>query len=268
MGGDRRSDADPALHFGREKERSIMRKLTLFAAAVLAAVSTPALATVAPTLHGFCALGSVCVDNGTNTPTGVNPPVFAFASSGQNATGNLTIDVLIPNNITGTGPYTITGALSGTATLFSPTAWTSGQLDSFLGITASPTNPIGAYLPATQGFQPTATGFYVFQANLGLATLLGTSGIGGPTQDTFLMQLGQVVPQGSYIVGFFSQTGSTTGATANSGAILVTGSPPPPPPPPGVPEPATWAMMLAGFGVTGFALRRTRRRKALLTQIA
>jgi hypothetical protein len=40
-----------------------------------------------------------------------------------------------------------------------------------------------------------------------------------------------------------------------------------PAPPPGVPEPATWAMMLAGFGVTGFAMRRTRR-KNLLAQIA
>ena len=240
-----------------------MRKLTLFVAAALAAAATPALATQPvnpPTLHGFCALGNICVDNGTNTPTGVNPPVFAFASSGQSATGNLTIDSLIPNNFTGTGPYTITGALSGTATLFSPTAWTTGQLDTFLGITASPTNPIGAYLPATQGFQPTATGFFVFQADLGLATLLGTSGVGGPTQDTFLMQLGQVVPQGSYIVGFLNQGTTANGATANSGAILVTA--------PGVPEPATWAMMLLGFGATGVAVRRSRRRKALLEQIA
>ena len=38
-------------------------------------------------------------------------------------------------------------------------------------------------------------------------------------------------------------------------------------PPPSVPEPATWAMMLAGFGATGFAMRRTRR-KNLLAQIA
>ncbi|MEO8454836.1 MAG: PEPxxWA-CTERM sorting domain-containing protein [Sphingomicrobium sp.] len=30
-----------------------------------------------------------------------------------------------------------------------------------------------------------------------------------------------------------------------------------------VPEPATWAMMLVGFGATGFALRRKRRKDAL-----
>jgi len=247
-----------------------MRKLTLLVAAALAAIATPALAVAPvnpPTLHGFCSLGNICVDNTVNTPTSVNPPVFAFAGSGQGDTGTLWIDILIPNNFAGSGPYTISGALTGTATLFSPTAWTSGFLDTFLGISASPQNPIGAYLPATQGFQPSATGFFVFQANLGSTTLLGTSGVGQPGQDAFLMQLGQVVPTGSYIVGFLQQS-TAFGATANSGAILETGSPPPPPPPPGVPEPATWAMMLAGFGATGFALRRTRRRKALLMQIA
>ena len=31
---------------------------------------------------------------------------------------------------------------------------------------------------------------------------------------------------------------------------------PPPPPPPPIPEPATWGMMIAGFGLVGFAQRR------------
>lgn len=33
-----------------------------------------------------------------------------------------------------------------------------------------------------------------------------------------------------------------------------------------VPEPATWAMMLMGFGAIGYALRRNRRRSILLAQ--
>lgn len=35
--------------------------------------------------------------------------------------------------------------------------------------------------------------------------------------------------------------------------------PPPPPPMPGVPEPATWAMMILGFGAAGGMLRARRR---------
>jgi hypothetical protein len=38
--------------------------------------------------------------------------------------------------------------------------------------------------------------------------------------------------------------------------------------PPGVPEPATWAMMLLGFGAAGTALRRSRRRNGMIAQIA
>ena len=44
-----------------------------------------------------------------------------------------------------------------------------------------------------------------------------------------------------------------------SNSIIIT-------PPPGVPEPATWAMMLMGFGAAGYALRR--RRKTYLPQVA
>jgi hypothetical protein len=35
-----------------------------------------------------------------------------------------------------------------------------------------------------------------------------------------------------------------------------------------VPEPATWAMMLLGFGAAGTAIRRSRRKTGLLAQIA
>jgi len=35
-----------------------------------------------------------------------------------------------------------------------------------------------------------------------------------------------------------------------------------------IPEPGTWAMMLLGFGATGFAMRRSRRRKSELLQAA
>ena len=214
-----------------------------------------------PTLHGFCSLGDVCTDNGTNTPTSVNPPVFGFSASPGPATGTLWIDFLVPDSISlGSLPsaYTISGALSGSATLFSSTPWTSGQLDAYLGIGAAPTNPIGAYA-AGLTYQPGSDGYYVFQVNLGATTLPSNSG----ANDTYLMTLSQDLFAGSYIVGFLAQSGEY-GATANSGAILETRDPPPP----GVPEPATWATMMLGFGAAGVAVRRSRRKKTFVSQLA
>jgi len=232
-------------------------------AAALALTASPAFAAKPvnpPTLHGFCSLGDVCTDNGTNTPTDVNPPVFAFASSGQSASGTLFIDILVPDSLAAPSSFTISGGnpdTSGTAFLFNTTAWTSGELDDYLGISASPTNSIGAFLPATLTFQPGADGYWVYQFALGTQNLLGTSGVGQPGQDAYLFTLGQNLAAGGYIVAFLEQDGAF-GATANSGAILETG---------GVPEPATWAMMLVGFGAVGVAMRRSRR-KQLVSQLA
>ena len=72
--------------------------------------------------------------------------------------------------------------------------------------------------------------------------------------------LGQLVS-----VSLSSVLGFGTLEQIRVGEIFQVGTPPPPP---AVPEPATWAMMLMGFGATGVAMRRSRRRKGLLTQIA
>lgn len=65
----------------------------------------------------------------------------------------------------------------------------------------------------------------------------------------------------------FGTTGATFVALDNAqgwsnAALYTTGAPP------GVPEPATWAMMLIGFGAAGTALRRSRRKTGMLSQIA
>src|SRR5215472_13607244 len=84
----------------------------------------------ADAMHGYCSSSSQCIDNGTNSPTTNNPPTdFGFTIDGG-GTGNLLLDILIPNNVPGPSllPFDLIGTLSGSATLFSPTAWNSGSL--------------------------------------------------------------------------------------------------------------------------------------------
>jgi hypothetical protein len=124
------------------------------------------------TLHGFCDTVAPCTDNGTNTPTSVNPPDFGFSAGGQSASGDLMIDILVPDNVSNPSTtYTISGPLVGastfTASLFSATPWTSGQLDSYLGISASPTNPIGAYLLPRRPSSRAPPGFSFTRPTLG-----------------------------------------------------------------------------------------------------
>src|SRR5215510_4677017 len=157
-------------------------------------------APVGAKLHGYCAGTGQCVDNGTNSPTTMNPPLqFGFTTSPGPSSGDLFMDVLVPNNEASNPSslsFALTGTLSGTATLFSPTAWTSGQLDSYLGISASPTNSIGAFLPSTTALDPGATGFFVYQVDLGMTSLESPSN----PHSSPLESISPGLPLASYIV--------------------------------------------------------------------
>jgi PEP-CTERM motif len=240
-----------------------MKKLYLTAIALAAlAYAVPASAQVTPLddpLHGFCAAG--CIDNGTNTPITSNPPVnWGFTVSPGPQTGTLFLDILVPNTapVNPANTVTVTGSTvpggSANFSLVSTTAWTSGDLASYLNLTgSSPNNPIGAYLPSTQVFLPGATGFFVLQASVGTQTLNGPS---GPFVPTFSLNRGA---QGMYIVGFLDTLDPGIIATANSGALFETGSGNTINPTSAVPEPATWGMMLLGFIGLAFAFRQRRR---------
>jgi hypothetical protein len=235
-------------------ERIMIKKLSSFSCLCLLGFVASA---NADTLHGFCWGGTpACTDNGNNTPTSTNPPQFGFTASSGPSTGTFFVDFLVPDNNTGFPSITVdvtkggsgnNQTFSGTATLFSATAWKSGQLDSYLRISASPANPIGAYTVPSG-----SDGFLVYQVNLGTNTLASPS---SPGIDT-LLSLNSGLPQGTYIVGFLDIDGSFS-ATANSAAILETGTPTTTrTTTPSVPEPASLLLVSTGILAAATSVRR------------
>src|SRR5262245_44532582 len=157
----------------------------------------------ADALHGFCSGCSGALPAGATVAGPLSD--FGFWDAGKNNRGTYFIDILTPDNGGSGAPsatYTISGGGSGKAALFSSTPWTSGKLDNYLGINASPTNPLSAWLHATQALDPKAMGYWVFQANLGM-TSLGTSSGTGP-----LLDLSSTLPPGSVVVAFLETNSS------------------------------------------------------------
>jgi PEP-CTERM motif-containing protein len=232
-------------------------------AAGLALSTTAQAALIDDPLHGFCNGTSptgACIDNGTNTPLGSNSTQFGFSISPGPQTGNLFVDLLVPNNYVIPASFSLTGIHGGTANNLAISAvaslfgnWTSGDLGTFLGFSpsSSPANPIGAFLPATKALDPAATGFFVFQANIGTTKIWDNANeTNGPIFD-LISAFGADL--GGYIVGFCG-TGCTspTVATAPSGALLNNS------PPRNVPEPSTLALF--GIALVGIALFSYRRK--------
>lgn len=94
----------------------------------------------------------------------------------------------------------------------------------------------------------------------------GLAAVGSPNASINFDAVGLFTPAG-VLGGFTPGLASLTAAFTQTGE-LVEGEPQPaisgsftfstPPTVPGVPEPAAWAMLIAGFGLTGAAMRRRR----------
>jgi len=92
---------------------AILLTLALYASSITYSVATPL-------LYGYCGGASQCITNGINSPTTNSPPIdFGFTVTGGSYTGELFVDILVPNHelkpvnfvITGTGTN-LSGAIS------------------------------------------------------------------------------------------------------------------------------------------------------------
>ena len=203
--------------------------------------------------------------------------------SAQVATYSLSVDG--SSDGLGSGPYgTITvtqnanGTLSFVETLFDGFRIHGGNDNHDAAAFTLIGDPSLTITGLTAGFITENTGsgtsdseppFGSFQTSIACDTACGTGfngGFAGPLNFTVgaaspltLASLGYNVFNGQNIY-FTSDLVIANGNTGNVGATLVTT--------PSVPEPATWAMMLVGFGATGVAMRRRRRSQPAFAQFA
>jgi hypothetical protein len=193
-------------------------------------------------LHFSC--GNCLNDNGTVTPTTGGAPTDITVTSSPARSGDLTLKILVPNNFTAPATDAVTGMINGTsftgtAHLFSTTAWTSGDLDSgFLGITnfanGAPPNPLNAWLPSTDSVDPGATGFFVLTLDLGQVSLNSPGG-----SSPIDLSLGSLGLGGLVLGDLMTADGDVT--TAQSAALFVE------PQLAATPIPNTLALMIGGL---------------------
>lgn len=203
--------------------------------------------------------------DGNNYAVGDTITIFFSGSTGGNPVPGLTSTLtLLFNSVNGAGDYVFTYALTNTS---------NGALQPQSEVTAFGfnTNPN----PDTAASSITSTAAdaddqltNISSGSISNGTSVEICGTGGPNcagGGSSGPDLGET-SGGQFILAF---TGGDPGTVTLSNATVryqstgldgqgsAIGTPTNPPPP--VPEPATWAMMLLGFGAVGYSLRRRRR---------
>jgi hypothetical protein len=107
---------------------------------------------------------------------------------------------------------------------------------------------LGSSAPSVDLTSATLTGPVSANNPTGTISLGGLTG-NGVIEQTNLQPI--LLSAGNFVFNFMGT--KTAGAGSASGTITVTNAN-------AIPEPGTWALMLLGFGATGFAMRRNRRR--------
>lgn len=226
-----------------------MIRILLLAAGTTLALSAPATAAVNLVGNGSFESGLAGWTIGGTDAQNVPPVALFYNSATAYPTG--AFGEAVPVNNAGTNSPDLPGARA---------AYFVSDLANNQSLTQMVSLGVGTYQIGFSAYAP-ANGF----GNIGEADFSGT--IAGITLASYAVSTGpktiwqtfagsvDITTAGNYAVSFVFNTDLRPSKDVVIDQVyIIAGNPPVP----GVPEPATWALLLAGFGMVGFAARRRK----------